>query len=145
MQNRTEKEIMPLKTAVNLLFNDIWHYLVIGCFGWKIGVFQQTAVKVYCILKMGNPSKGHQKDCFYWFFLVLRKRRAYVEILPHNYSATASHKYTLCWIICIKLIYCIVVLAFLIQKISELLPYRSLVQLYVFHKNYEEQNSKRSA
>ena len=24
-------------------------------------------------------------------------------------------------------------------KISELLPYRSLVQLYVFHKNYERQ------
>ena len=29
-------------------------------------------------------------------------------------------------------------------KISELLPYRNLVQLYVFHKNYEEQNNKRS-
>ena len=35
---------MPFKTEVNWLFN-IWCYLVIGCFDWKIGVFQQTVVK----------------------------------------------------------------------------------------------------
>ena len=29
-----------------------------------------------------------------------------------------------------------------VPEISELLPYRSLVQLYVFHKNYEEQTVK---
>ena len=41
-QNRTEKQIMLFKTTVNCLFNDIWCYLVIGCFDWKICVFQQT-------------------------------------------------------------------------------------------------------
>ena len=41
-QNRTEKQIMLFKTTVNCLFNDIWCYLVIGCFDWNIGVFQQT-------------------------------------------------------------------------------------------------------
>ena len=41
-QNRTEKQIMPFKTAVNWLFNDIWFYLFIGCFDWKTGDFQQT-------------------------------------------------------------------------------------------------------
>ena len=44
-QNRTEKQIMPSKTTVNWLFNDIWCYLVICYFDWKIGVFQQTALK----------------------------------------------------------------------------------------------------
>ena len=33
------------------LFIDIWHYLVIGCFDWKISVFQQTVVRVFYILK----------------------------------------------------------------------------------------------
>ena len=50
-QNRTGKQIMLFKTAVNWLFNDIWCYLVIGCFNWKICVFQQTVVRVYYILK----------------------------------------------------------------------------------------------
>ena len=44
-QNHTEKQIMPFKTTVNWLFNDIWCYLVIGCFDWKIVVFQQTVVR----------------------------------------------------------------------------------------------------
>ena len=44
-QKRTEKQIMPSKTSVNWLFNDIWFYLVIGCFDWKIGVFQQTVLR----------------------------------------------------------------------------------------------------
>ena len=34
------KQIMPFKTKVNWLFTDIWCYLVIGCFGWNIVVFQ---------------------------------------------------------------------------------------------------------
>ena len=38
-QNRTEKQIIPFKRILNWLFNDIWCYLVIGCFDWKIGVF----------------------------------------------------------------------------------------------------------
>ena len=45
MNYRTEKQIMLFKTTVNCLFNDIWCYLVIGCFDWKIGVFQQTVVR----------------------------------------------------------------------------------------------------
>ena len=44
------KTIMPFKTTVYWLFNDIWCYLVIGCFDWKIGVFQQAVVRVYYIL-----------------------------------------------------------------------------------------------
>ena len=43
--NSTEKQIMSFKTTVNWLFNDLCCYLVIGCFDWKIGVFQQTDVK----------------------------------------------------------------------------------------------------
>ena len=42
-QNRKEKQIMSSKTTVNWLFNDIWCYL--GCFDWKIGVFQQTVLR----------------------------------------------------------------------------------------------------
>ena len=44
-KNGTEKQIMLLKTTVNCLLNDKWCYLVIGCFDWKIGVFQQTVVR----------------------------------------------------------------------------------------------------
>ena len=44
-QNRTEKQIMPFKVIVNWLFNDIWCYLVMVCFNWKISVVQQTVVK----------------------------------------------------------------------------------------------------
>ena len=44
-QNCTEKQITPFKTTVNWLINDIWCYLVMGCFDWKISVFQQTVVK----------------------------------------------------------------------------------------------------
>ena len=31
-QNCTEKQIASFKATVNLLFNDIWRHLVIGCF-----------------------------------------------------------------------------------------------------------------
>ena len=48
-QNRTKKQIMPFKTTANWLFNDIWCYLVMVCFDWKIGVFQQTVVRVYIL------------------------------------------------------------------------------------------------
>ena len=44
LQNHTEKQIMQFKTTVNCLFNDIC-YLFIGCFDWKIGIFQQTVVR----------------------------------------------------------------------------------------------------
>ena len=59
-QNGTEKQIMPFKATVNWLFNDIWCYLVIGCFDWKIAFFQKTIVRVYYILnikKKAYPTK----------------------------------------------------------------------------------------
>ena len=42
---KSYKQIMPMKTTINCLFNDLWCYLVIDCFDWKIGVFQQTVVR----------------------------------------------------------------------------------------------------
>ena len=45
LQKCTEKQIMPFKATVNWLFNDIWCYLLIGCFDWKIDVFQQTVLR----------------------------------------------------------------------------------------------------
>ena len=36
-----------IQTTVNLLFNDMWCYLVIALFNLKIGAFQQTVVRVY--------------------------------------------------------------------------------------------------
>ena len=57
-ENRTEKQIMPSKTTVNWVFNDIWCYLVIACFDWKISVFQQTVVRVYYILNRINNLKN---------------------------------------------------------------------------------------
>ena len=53
-QNRTEKQIMLSKTTINWLFNDIWCYLSIACFHWETGLFQQTVVKVYYVLKEKN-------------------------------------------------------------------------------------------
>ena len=50
-QNCTEKQIKSSKSTINWLFNDIWCYLFITCFDWKIGIFQQTVVRVYYILK----------------------------------------------------------------------------------------------
>ena len=44
-QNRTEKQIMLSKTTVN------WLFIFIAYFDWRIGVFQQTVVRVYYILK----------------------------------------------------------------------------------------------
>ena len=44
MQNPTEK-VMPFKTTANWIFNDIWCYLVIGCFDWKLDVFQKTVLR----------------------------------------------------------------------------------------------------
>ena len=50
-ENSTEKQIMLFKTTLSWLFNDMWCYLMIGCFDWKNGIFQQTSVRVCCILK----------------------------------------------------------------------------------------------
>ena len=50
-QSCTEKQAMSPKTAINWLFKDIWCYLFIPCFDWKIGPFQQIVVRVYYIIK----------------------------------------------------------------------------------------------
>ena len=54
LQNRTERQIMVPKTTINWLFNDIWCYLFIACFDWKIGVFQQTVVRVYYVVNISS-------------------------------------------------------------------------------------------
>ena len=48
------KYCLPSKTTLNGLFYDIWCYLFIAGFEWKIGVFQQTVVRVYYILTSSN-------------------------------------------------------------------------------------------
>ena len=52
----TEKQML-FRATVDWLFNDIWYYLVIGCLDWKIGIFQQTVVMIYYVLK------EKQNDC----------------------------------------------------------------------------------
>ena len=76
LQNHTEKQTMPFKTTVNWLFYDIWRYLVIGCFDWKIDVFQQTVVRVCYILKAIRLSKG----TLHWFRSDLSERIFLVNI-----------------------------------------------------------------
>ena len=61
MQNCTEKQIMPSKTTINWLFNDVC-YLFIACFDWKISVFQQAVVSIYYILKKLFTSSVHSWD-----------------------------------------------------------------------------------
>ena len=69
---------MLFKATANCLFNDIWCYLVIECFDWRIGIFQQTIVKgllypqmkvfewkwYFCIkpFKLINQSKTERKS-----------------------------------------------------------------------------------
>ena len=48
-QNCTGKQIAPSKTTINCLFHCILCYLFVACFHWKIGVSQQTVVRVYYI------------------------------------------------------------------------------------------------
>ena len=57
-QNCAEKQIMPSKTTTNWLFNDIWCYLFIACFDWKIGIFQKTVVRVCYILNCNNKTSA---------------------------------------------------------------------------------------
>ena len=60
-RNRTEKQIMPFKTTVRWLFNDIWCYLVIDSFDWETGV--------YHIFKMGSCSSFIIRFWIYSFSL----------------------------------------------------------------------------
>ena len=72
-QNRTEKRIMPSKITINWLFNDIWCYLFITSFDWKISVFQQTFVRVYFILKY--PSGFRESFNTHDYFIKLLEKR----------------------------------------------------------------------
>ena len=81
LQNHAEKQIMPSKTTVNWLFNDIWCYLFIGCFDWKIGIFQQTVVRVYYI-----PLNGKlQKETIIYYFIYYGARKVFCKIMQQKY------------------------------------------------------------
>ena len=53
-QNHIEKQIMPIKTTVYWLFNDIWCYLIIGCFDWKIIVRVYISLVSYLFFPVTN-------------------------------------------------------------------------------------------
>ena len=67
--NCAEKQIMPSKTTVNWLFNDILCYLFITSFDWKIGVFQQTVVSVSSNLKFEYRTCSLSQAFLSFFFL----------------------------------------------------------------------------
>ena len=55
-QNRTEKQIILCETTVNRPFK--WCYLVIACFDWTIGIFQEF------IMSLTKNISNHQKWSF---------------------------------------------------------------------------------
>ena len=68
-------------------------------------------VKVSCFCRLRErPFKGVCKSLFLLIFFGLGWNS-----IPEIFCNTVSRKYALCWIICIELIYCIVVLAVLIS------------------------------
>ena len=69
----SEKQIMPSKTTINWLFHDIWCYLFIACFDWKVCVFQQTLARVYYILKCHKKSGPQPLPRRYFFGIKHRK------------------------------------------------------------------------
>ena len=50
---------MPSKTIITWWFNDIWCYLFIVCFDWKICIFQQTVARVCYILINARVPQGY--------------------------------------------------------------------------------------
>ena len=76
---------MLFKATVNWLSNDMWCYLIIGFFDWKIGVFQQTVVRVYCILnrKSKCDSNATQKDKYIKVKVALSLQEA-MDIIKHH-------------------------------------------------------------
>ena len=63
-QNRTEKQIMPFKTTMNWLVNDIWCYLLIACFDWEVGVFQQAFVGFIILIPIELYQTNRKKKNF---------------------------------------------------------------------------------
>ena len=88
LQHCTEKQVMPFKTTVNWLFNDVWRHLVIGCFDWKIGIFQQTVVRVYYILNFFTMS-------FYTRVLLFKKQKMAIWHRWVNDENNEAHAYKL--------------------------------------------------
>ena len=68
-QNCTEKQSMPSNTKTNWLFNDIWCYLSIACFDWKIDVFQQRVLRVIILLIKQTTSVLLSNSSFEMFLL----------------------------------------------------------------------------
>ena len=66
---------MLFKTTVNWLLNDIWCYLIIACFDWKIGVFQETVVRVCYNLN------ADRKGDFYFSWNQLTQFRCKIDIV----------------------------------------------------------------
>ena len=91
-QNGTEKEIMPSKTTVNWLFNNIGCYLFIGCFNSKIGVFQQSVVRVYYVLnrvEVNNADSQHR-----WVFVKYLCRVSYQSLQTFQLTAGLEFRYS---------------------------------------------------
>ena len=85
-QNRTEKQIMPSRTVINCLFNDIWCYLFIASFDWKIGYIQQTVVRGYHIL---NERRLNRKP-YYIYLSRLFILDNLFNLFCHTFSLTWS-------------------------------------------------------
>ena len=103
-QNCTEKQIMLFKTTVNWLFNDMWCYLIIVLFDWKIAVFQQTVVRVYCvsltIKAVNHDIKSKIKLC----------RKSYLQYLETSWwfsKLSFPEKRNAVWFLVKKMLYTI--------------------------------------
>ena len=88
LQNHTEKQIMPSKTAINWPFDGIC-YLLIASFNWKIGVFQQTVVRVCYIL---NRNTNYLWNIFislqYFFHHLEEGCKRLIKSLPNKSKIT---------------------------------------------------------
>ena len=81
---------MSSNTAINWLFNDIWCYLFIACFDWKIGAFQQTVVRVYYTLKLSQQTYWYGFSDFYLKIVLKRILLACEEILNKKCEAEGN-------------------------------------------------------
>ena len=92
-EDLTQKQIMIFKTTVNRI--NLWRYLIICCFDWNTGVFQQTVVvRVYYILKDGL--KNNQEKILYFFrgrqFSYLQAMICYLNIKRLTVQSIAEKK-----------------------------------------------------
>ena len=92
----TEKQIIPFKTTVNELFNDI--YLVIGCFDWKIGVFHQTVLRglLYAQRRTLALDDLTVLRCFRVIFSLKKKTIQFTISLSFFFQQKKSPKLSIC-------------------------------------------------